>query len=80
MAQTSVERLRNLYSIKVVTLGALAGLVGGLVFGLMMWMMGMLPLIGMLIGRKAPLSASSSTWGSALLSVRYMVSSLAAFH
>jgi len=53
MAQTSVERLRNLYSIKVATLGALAGLVGGLVFGLMMWMMGMLPLIGMLIGRES---------------------------
>ena len=32
--------------------GAVAGLGGGLVFGMMMGMMGMLPMVGMLVGRE----------------------------
>ena len=36
-------------STKLAASGALAGLAGGLVFGMMMWMMGMLPMVGMLV-------------------------------
>lgn len=35
---------------RVAARGAVAGLAGGVVFGLMMWMMGMLPMVGMLVG------------------------------
>jgi uncharacterized membrane protein YagU involved in acid resistance len=33
--------------------GAIAGIGGGLVFGLRMWMMGMLPMVGMLVGQES---------------------------
>jgi uncharacterized membrane protein YagU involved in acid resistance len=46
MSTISVQRSDN----RALSLGALAGLIGGIPFGFMMWMMGMMPMIGMLVG------------------------------
>jgi hypothetical protein len=46
MSTVSIQRFDN----RALSLGALAGLIGGIPFGFMMWMMGMMPMIGMLVG------------------------------
>src|SRR5919108_5158867 len=45
MSTVSLQRSDN----RALSLGALAGLIGGIPFGFMMWMMGMMPMIGMLV-------------------------------
>jgi uncharacterized membrane protein YagU involved in acid resistance len=40
---------RQAFDSRVLWTGALAGLIGGIPFGFMMWMMGMMPMIGMLV-------------------------------
>jgi len=49
MSTAALNQEGGYSSTKLAASGALAGLVGGLVFGMMMWMMGMLPMVGMLV-------------------------------
>ena len=49
MSAATIEQKSAASSSKLAVSGAVAGLAGGLVFGMMMWVMGMLPMVGMLV-------------------------------
>ena len=49
MTAATIDQNSSKSSSKLAVSGAFAGLAGGLVFGMMMWMMGMLPMVGMLV-------------------------------